>query len=49
MCCIELKHEGLEPNTDTLDSVTSGWDISLSSLKTLIETGRPLPWPSRRR
>jgi uncharacterized protein YndB with AHSA1/START domain len=49
MCCLELTHDGLAPGTETLDSVTRSWDVTLSSLKTLIETGHPLPWPSRHR
>lgn len=48
MCCLELRHEGLEPGGETFKSVSASWDVALSSLKTLIETGQPLPWPSRR-
>jgi hypothetical protein len=48
MCCIELRHEGLLRETETLDSVSTSWDVTLSSLKTLLETGKPLPWPRRR-
>jgi uncharacterized protein YndB with AHSA1/START domain len=48
MCCLELRHEGLDPEGETCKSVTISWDVILSSLKTLVETGRPLPWPSRR-
>jgi uncharacterized protein YndB with AHSA1/START domain len=49
MCCLELRHEGLEPGGPTWDSVSKSWDVALSSLKTLIETGSPLPWPGRPR
>jgi uncharacterized protein YndB with AHSA1/START domain len=49
MCCLELRHEGLEPGGPTWDSVSKSWDVTLSSLKTLVETGNPLPWPERRR
>lgn len=49
MCCIELRHEGLLPGSDTHGSVSTSWDVMLSSLKTLVETGRPLPWPGRSR
>lgn len=47
MCCLQLRHEGLVPGGSTLGSVSTSWDVILSSLKTLIETGRPLPWPGR--
>jgi uncharacterized protein YndB with AHSA1/START domain len=49
MCCLELRHAGFEPDSDTFRSVSSSWDVLLSSLKTLVETGRPLPWPRRNR
>jgi uncharacterized protein YndB with AHSA1/START domain len=48
MCALELRHEALEPGGETYDSVATSWDVVLSSLKTLVETGRPLPWPQRR-
>lgn len=49
ICCLELLHEGLYRHTETFNSVSRSWDVLLSSLKTVIETGKPLPWPSRRR
>jgi uncharacterized protein YndB with AHSA1/START domain len=48
MCCLQLRHEGLVTGGSTLASVSTSWDVILSSLKTLIETGRPLPWPGRK-
>ena len=48
MCCLELRHEGFDENSQTLGSISTSWDVALSSLKTLVETGRPLPWPRRR-
>ncbi len=47
MCCLELRHEGLVPGGETWNSISVSWDVVLSSLKTRLETGRPLPWPSR--
>lgn len=49
MCLLSLRHEGLAPRGETVSSVNTSWDVILSSLKTVIETGQPLPWPSRRR
>jgi uncharacterized protein YndB with AHSA1/START domain len=49
MCCLDVRHEGLDPEGETYRSAVASWDIILSSLKTLIETGHPLPWPKRRR
>lgn len=48
MCCLQLRHEGLLAGGQTLASVSTSWDVILSSLKTLIETGHPLPWPGRK-
>lgn len=48
MCCLELRHEGLLRGSETERTVGHSWDVMLSSLKTIVETGRPLPWPSRR-
>ena len=49
MCCLELRHEDLDPEGETYRSVAASWDVILSSLKTLLETGRPLPWPGRKK
>lgn len=48
MCCLQLRHEGLLAGGQTLSNVSTSWDVILSSLKTLLETGRPLPWPGRK-
>ena len=48
MCCLQLRHEGLLAGGQTLANVSTSWDVILSSLKTLIETGHPLPWPGRK-
>ena len=40
---LTVTHDGLEPNSEMLRGITEGWPIVLSSLKTLLETGRPLP------
>jgi uncharacterized protein YndB with AHSA1/START domain len=39
-CRLALVHEGLGPAT--LKYVTGGWELILSGLKTLLETGEPL-------
>jgi uncharacterized protein YndB with AHSA1/START domain len=36
-------HDGFEPESTVLASVSQGWPVVLSSLKTLLETGAPLP------
>lgn len=48
MCCLEVRHAGLVPGGEAYRTALSSWDIVLSSLKTLVETGKPLPWPRRR-
>jgi uncharacterized protein YndB with AHSA1/START domain len=40
---LSLAHEGLEPGSQMLEGVSDGWPKVLSSLKTLMETGRSLP------
>ncbi|HLG74698.1 MAG TPA: metalloregulator ArsR/SmtB family transcription factor [Chloroflexota bacterium] len=36
-------HDDLEPGGLTLESISGGWPIVLSNLKSLLETGEPLP------
>ena len=38
-----LKHERLAPHSEMLEGITAGWPKVLSSLKSLLETGRALP------
>jgi uncharacterized protein YndB with AHSA1/START domain len=39
---LTVVHEGFEPGSQTLQSVTMGWPVILSNLKTLLETGEPM-------
>ena len=43
LSCIHLIHSDFRDD-DTYNDVSAGWDRILSSLKTLIESGRPLQW-----
>jgi len=36
-------HDRLEPGSEMLEGITDGWPKVLSSLKSLLELGRPLP------
>jgi uncharacterized protein YndB with AHSA1/START domain len=36
-------HDGFEPGSTVLATISQGWPAILSSLKTLLETGQPLP------
>ena len=45
---LTVTHEDLEPESRMLQGVTSGWPAILSSLKTLLETGQPMPMTTRR-
>ena len=45
MSLLHLRHDQFPSANGTFADVTEGWDIILSSLKTLVETGKPLPWP----
>lgn len=40
---LTVTHDRLEPGSDMLRGITAGWPQVLSSLKTLLEVGRPLP------
>jgi uncharacterized protein YndB with AHSA1/START domain len=40
---LTVKHEGLDPGSEMLEGIIDGWPKVLSSLKSLLETGRPLP------
>ncbi|HET6490687.1 MAG TPA: SRPBCC family protein [Syntrophales bacterium] len=40
---LTVTHDGLEPGSEMLEGIAEGWPKVLSSLKTLMETGKPLP------
>lgn len=40
---LTVTHGRLAPGSEMLEGITDGWPKVLSSLKTLLETGRPLP------
>ena len=42
MVRLTITHDKLEPGSDMLRGITEGWPRVLSSLKTLLETGKPL-------
>jgi|SRR5215510_7530372 len=43
MCKLTLVHDDFPSETPTFKSVGTGWPLVLSSLKSLLETGEPLP------
>ena len=45
---LTVTHDELEPGSPMHKGVTSGWPAILSSLKTLLETGEPMPMTTRR-
>ena len=40
---LTVVHDGFEPGSTVLEMVSWGWPDVISSLKTLLETGEPLP------
>jgi uncharacterized protein YndB with AHSA1/START domain len=40
---LTVTHDLLEPESGMLEGITAGWPKVLSSLKSLLESGRPLP------
>ena len=45
MCSLTISHTGFRMEDQTFANITGGWPVIASSLKTLLETGRALPWP----
>lgn len=45
---LTVTHDELEPDSDMLRGITMGWPAILSSLKTLLETGKPFDSTTRR-
>jgi hypothetical protein len=39
---LTVVHDELEPGSKMLEGITKGWPRVLSSLKSLLETGKPL-------
>jgi uncharacterized protein YndB with AHSA1/START domain len=46
MCSLTISHTGFAEETQTFASISGGWPVIASSLKTLLETGKSLPWPA---
>jgi hypothetical protein len=42
---VEVRHLFEEEAPETQAIVTDGWTLVLARLKTLLETGKPMPWP----
>jgi uncharacterized protein YndB with AHSA1/START domain len=42
---LTVTHEGLEPGSSEYELTRKGWIAILSSLKSLLETGKPLSYP----
>ena len=40
---LTVTHDHLEPGSEMLEGITEGWPKVLSSLKTMLEVGKPLP------
>jgi hypothetical protein len=45
---LTVAHLELEPDSPMLHGISRGWPLVLSSLKTMLETGKPLPGTSQR-
>jgi uncharacterized protein YndB with AHSA1/START domain len=45
---LTVTHDELEPDSPMLHGITSGWPLVLSGLKTLLETGKPMPMTTYR-
>lgn len=47
MCSLTISHTGFEAEDQAFADITGGWPVIASSLKTLLETGKGMPWPKR--
>jgi len=45
---LTLTHEGFEPESKAFEAICLGWPAILSSLKSLVETGKGIDFPSWR-
>jgi hypothetical protein len=43
MVRVTVKHDRLVPGSEMQEGIEEGWPRVLSSLKSLLETGKPLP------
>jgi uncharacterized protein YndB with AHSA1/START domain len=48
MCSLTISHTGFKEADQSFADITGGWPVIASSLKTLLETGRTLPWPQKK-
>lgn len=48
MCSLTISHTGFKAEDQSFADITGGWPVIASSLKTLLETGRTLPWPQKK-
>lgn len=46
---LPVAHDELEPDSPMLKGISAGWPAILLSLKTLLETGKPMPMLTTRR
>ncbi len=45
---LTVTHDRLEPGSAMLHGISKGWPLVLASLKSFLETGRPLPMATKR-
>jgi len=45
---LTVTHSGLEPGSDMLKGITAGWPMVISGMKTLLESGTPMPMTRKR-
>jgi uncharacterized protein YndB with AHSA1/START domain len=45
---LTVTHTALEPGSDMLKGVSAGWPLVISGMKTLLETGTPMPMTRKR-
>jgi uncharacterized protein YndB with AHSA1/START domain len=45
---LTLTHEGFEPESKSFEGISEGWPAILSSLKSLVETGKAIDFPAWR-
>lgn len=49
MCSLTISHTGFKAENQSFADISGGWPVIASSLKTLLETGRSMPWPEAKK
>jgi len=49
MCSLSITHTGFPSENQSFLNISDGWPVIASSLKTVLETDKSLPWPKKKK